>query len=91
MKFYGNVKQNLEEAKVRQMYFSDLENGDLFQTVDGALYVRISTISTEWDEYNAVELADGTLHDFYGDTEVARYTEYIKLTPQAFVNEVPIS
>lgn len=91
MKFYGNVEHNLEEAKVRPMYFSDLENGDLFQTVDGALYVRISTLLTDWEEYNAVELADGTLHDFYGDTEVAKYTEYIKLVPQAFVREVPIS
>lgn len=90
MKFYGNVEHNLEEAKTRPMYFSDLDNGDLFQTVDGTLYVRISTVD-EWEEFNAVELADGTVHYFYGDTEVAKYTEYIKLTPQAFVREVPIS
>lgn len=85
------IKNYSKEVKTRPMYFSDLENGDLFQTVDGELYVRISTISGEWDEYNAVNIADGTVHYFYEDTEVAKYVEYIKLTPQAFVNIVPIS
>ena len=84
----GKSEQTTE--KTREMYFSDLENGDLFQTADGELFVRISATLCDYDEYNAVNLADGSLHYFYEDTEVAKYTEYIKLTPQAFVNKVPI-
>lgn len=76
-------------TKTRPMYFSDVDNGDIFQTENGELFVRISTISIEGDEYNAVGLVGGTVHYFYEDTEVAKYVEYIKLNPKAFVNKIP--
>lgn len=83
----GGSEQTI--TKTRPMYFSDLDDGDFFQTVNGELFVRISTISTEWDEYNAIGLVGGTVHYFYENTEVAKYVEYIKLNPKAFVNKIP--
>lgn len=80
-----------KKTKTREMVFSDLENGDLFQIEDGTLFIRIGALLSDYDEYNAVRLENGEATYFYDDTEVAKYVEYIKLTPQAFVNEVPIN
>ena len=90
MKFDKSIsKQTTKET--RDMYFSDLENGDLFQTEDDdALFVRIITVFCDFEEYNAVDLTDGDVVYFDEDTEVAKYTEHIELNPQAFVDKVPI-
>ncbi len=79
-----------KRAETRDMIFSDLHNGDLFQTEEGMLFVRTESIITDWDEYNAVNVADGEVVYFDDSTKVAKYVEYIKLVPEAFVREVPI-
>jgi hypothetical protein len=90
MKFdKGISKQTTKET--RDMYFSDLENGDLFQTEDDdTLFVRIITVFCDFEEYNAVDLTDGDIVYVDEDTKVAKYTEHIELNPQAFVDKVPI-
>ena len=62
------ITDNRGEARVR---FQDLLYGDLFEDNEANICIRIVTITTEFDSYNAVRL-DGEVESYAFDEEVTR-------------------
>lgn len=54
------------------MEFGQLSVGELFAELldDSAVYIKIDTIETEEEDFNAISLSDGQVCCFYSDNRV---------------------
>lgn len=63
-----------EWVEKKGTYFVDLKKGDVFYTEDDRhlVFMKTDEISSEFEEYNAVTLSDGTLTYFDSHDEVEK-------------------
>ena len=60
--------------KEKETYFADLKSGDVFYVEDDhrLVFMKVDEVSTEFEEYNAVDFSDGTLTYFDSHDEVEK-------------------
>ena len=75
---------------IRDMVFLDLKIGDVFLDEDKEIYLRTKGLSTEYEEYNAVELKTGEIVYFDDGDKVWKYEDSVIFNPNAFSNKVVI-
>lgn len=81
------------QIKMRPRIFDDLYVGELFQLrrqIGAEIFIRISTIYTEDECFNSIDLSSGEACHFIEDEEVSVYTGSVVFDENAFNDKIEI-
>lgn len=84
------MDEEKSSVNARDMVFLDLTIGDVFLGEDKELYMRTESLSTDYEDYNAVRLKTGEIVYFCDGDKVWKYEDPIIFNSNSFNNKVVI-